>query len=167
MSPLSQAEDCFRRILRLRMLEAGYLPCFRLQIRSADLCWNWRSTSAVVSLIIRIKKRMQKMKVSTRQEWHCSQDQNSLQSSSWTTQLGRVSICIFKINGSDNRLYLSATGLLSHVDLLIDADSQDAIDLACEEALAIVRQAIASRLIELRKESESLEIALAAYHGHK
>lgn len=104
------------------------------------------------------------MKTSKEQKWHSQLGQNWAQTQSWKTRLGHISVSIFKIAGDGDRLYLSATGLLSHVDLMIDADSKESIDTACEEALAIVRQAIVDRLTELRKEIEHLEIALAASH---
>ena len=78
----------------------------------------------------------------------------------WGVKLGSVYVNVHHLPFNGDRLFVTASNLLTNEDLWNDADSDAAIEAALDEAIELVRAAILPRLAEAKRAVEGLEKAI-------
>ena len=78
----------------------------------------------------------------------------------WGVKLGSVYVNVHHLPFNGDRLFVTASNLLTNEDLWNHADSDAAIEAALDEAVEMVRGAILPRWVELKRAADGLEKAI-------
>jgi hypothetical protein len=70
----------------------------------------------------------------------------------WGAKLGSVYVNVHYLPRNGDRLFVTASDLLTNEDLWNQADSDASIEAALDEAIGLIREAVLERLLELKRE---------------